>query len=156
MYTYGPICMYVHIWTNMYIYGQICTHMDQYVCTHTDKYVCTHTCGQICMYIHTHMDKYVHIWTNMYTYGQICTHIDKYVHICTNMYTYGQICTKNSYKSVKNESYQIVMNICKPNLAYFTISSKKTQNDCENTCPVKLHILIKRNKNVKYGSYKYL
>jgi hypothetical protein len=49
---------------------------------------------------------------------------------------------KISYKFGKNESYQIFVNIRKPNLAYFTsILKKLAQNDCEETCLTKtIHI----------------
>jgi hypothetical protein len=42
------------------------------------------------------------------------------------------------FQFLKNESYQIFMNICKANLAYFKVFIKKlAQNDCQKTCPTK-------------------
>jgi hypothetical protein len=63
---------------------------------------------------------------------------------------------KISFKFVQNESYQIFMNICKQNFAYFTsILEKLAQSDCKKTCPTKLNWL-KVKKNVKCTSYKYV
>jgi hypothetical protein len=49
------------------------------------------------------------------------------------------------------------MKLFKPNLAHFTsILKNMAQNDIKKTCPTKLGILIKSNKNIKCASYKYL
>jgi hypothetical protein len=64
---------------------------------------------------------------------------------------------KISYKFVKNESYQIFMNICKPNKAYFiSILQEIGSKRLRKTDPTKTYILIKCNKNVQCTSYKYL
>jgi hypothetical protein len=47
------------------------------------------------------------------------------------------------------------MNICKPNLSYFTIILKNGSKWLQKNLSYQA-ILIKSNKYVKYASYKYL
>jgi hypothetical protein len=63
---------------------------------------------------------------------------------------------KFSYKFVKTESYQIFMNICKPNLAYFTNILQKIGSKWLQKYLSYKTIFIKSNKNVKCASYKYV
>jgi hypothetical protein len=54
---------------------------------------------------------------------------------------------------VKNESYLIFMNLCKPKLAYFTsILQNMGSKWLQKTCRTKLPKLIKSNKNAKCAS----
>jgi hypothetical protein len=85
----------------------------------------------------------------------------KFTRICK---IFLQICVKFLTNYWKINCTNICMNICKPNLAYFTSTLQKmAQNDCKKTCPTKLY-WIKVTKIVKcmyrlqicICNYKYL
>jgi hypothetical protein len=80
------------------------------------------------------------------------------IHICK---IFSQICVKFlsnmckiSHKFVKNEPCQMFMNICVPNLAYFTSILQKFKMIVKKLSYQT--ILIKSYRNVKCPSFKYL
>ena len=76
---------FVRIYTNLYVFLQVCTYLYMFVRIYTSVYVFIHVC--------TYLYKFVRIYTSVYVCIQVCTYLYKFVRIYTSLYVFIQGCT---------------------------------------------------------------